>query len=310
MGATMSARARIVLPGPIVPIGRGQAAWPTRLDDLRDASPSAIYVGGELPALAGAVAVVGSRYADRDAIAFTHKLSGELALAGRVVVSGGADGVDAAAHEGCLAAGGPTVAVLATGLMRAYPAHRAPLFGEIARVGALVCESVSPSRVGAWSFLRRNRLIAALAECVIVVQAPARSGALSTARWAKSLKRRLFVVPSAPWDTRGEGGLALLRSGAQICTSVTDVLSLPARPAEQARLPGVGQRSKFKDDEGLLEPMRSLWRALVGGPKHPDELGVSLDMPAARVQEGLLTLILMGRSRRCADGSYENTRSP
>lgn len=306
----MSARARIVLPGPITPIGRGEAAWPAGFDDLQAASPGAIYVGGELPAFTGAIAIVGSRYADRDALAFTHKLSSELALAGRVVVSGGADGVDAAAHEGCLAAGGSTVAVLATGLLRAYPAHRAPLFAEIAREGALVCESVNPSRVGAWSFLRRNRLIAALADCVIVVQAPERSGALSTAGWANSLKRKLFAVPAAPWDARGAGGLALLRSGAQICTSVKDVLSLPARPAEQPLLPGVGQCSKLNDDEGLLEPMRSLWRALRGGPKHPDELGVSLDMPAARVQEGLLTLILMGRSRRCADGSYENTRSP
>lgn len=305
----MSARARIVLPGPITPIARGHVAWPSGFDDLPNSCPAAIYVGGELPALAGAVAIVGSRYADPDAIAFTHKLSSELALAGRVVVSGGADGVDAAAHEGALAVGGPTVAVLATGLMRAYPAHRAPLFAEIARDGALVCEAVDPSRVGPWSFLYRNRLIAALAECVVVVQAPARSGALSTARWAKSLKRKLLAVPAAPWDPRGAGGLALLRSGAQICTSVKDVLSLPARPAEQTLLPGVGQCSKLKDDEGLLEPMRSLWRALVAGPKHPDELGVSLDMPAARVQEGLLTLILMGRSRRCADGSYENTRS-
>jgi DNA processing protein len=310
MAALMSARARIVLPGPIAPIARGHAAWPAGLDDLRATVPRAIYVAGELPPLAGAVAIVGTRYADPDAIAFTHRLSSELAQAGRVVVSGGADGVDAAAHEGCLAAGGSTVAVLATGLLRAYPAHRAPLFGEIARQGGLVCESVDPNRVGAWSFLRRNRLIAALAECVILVQAPARSGALSTARWAKSLKRKLFVVPAAPWDVRGEGGLALLRSGAQICTSVTDVLSLPALPPAQALLPGLGQRPKFKDDEGLLEPMRSLWRALQGGSKNPDELGVSLDMPAARVQEGLLTLILMGRSRRCADGSYENTRSP
>lgn len=309
----MSARTRIRLPAPIVPVARAHPAWPAALDDLVALGEPAevLYVAGELPRGRPVVAIVGTRYADADGLAFARKLAADLALAGAVVVSGGAEGIDAAAHAGCLEAGGATIAVLATGLLRPYPAHHRVLFETIVRQGALVCEAVSPSRVGGWSFLQRNRLIAALAEAIVVVQAPVRSGACSTARWGRSLQRRIFAVPAAAWDVRGQGCLALLRSGAQICTSAKDVLSLPP-PADRREPQSGRKRSKeHNNDTGLSEPARSLWRLLRRGPSQPDALGVCLDMPPARVQEGLLTLLLMGRVRRCADGAYETTtRSP
>jgi DNA processing protein len=294
-------------------LARCDPDWPRLLRDLGDEAPDSLFVAGTVPSLDGAVAVVGTRYADEDALGFANELAAGLALAGHTVISGGAEGIDAAAHRGCLEAGGRTVAVLATGLVRAYPAHHAGLFGEIAASGALLCEELDPRWVRGWSFLRRNRLIAALAERVIVVQAPARSGALSTARWARTLGRQLYVVPAAPWDLRGQGCLEFLRSGdAQICTSATDVLSVPASEGS----PGAGSARRarpeeIKDVNDLSEPARALWEQLRRGPRCPDELSVCLDMPAATVQEGLLTLLLVGRVRRRADGTYEKTtRSP
>jgi DNA processing protein len=309
----MSARSRIQLLAPITPITPSHADWPPALDDLTAAGAAAgvLYVAGELPRAQPCVAIVGTRFADAEGLAFARQLAADLTDAGHAVVSGGAEGIDAAAHAGCLEAGGHTVAVLATGLLHAYPAHHRALFETIATRGALVCESVSPSRVGRWSFLRRNRLIAALAEAVVVVQAPARSGACSTARWARSLQRRIFAVPAAAWDVRGQGCLALLRSGAQICTSAKDVLSLPPAAVGEGALCRPNRPKEHNDDNGLSEPARSLWQLLQRGPSQPDALGVCLDMPAARVQEGLLTLLLMGRARRRADGAYETTtRSP
>ncbi|HKP56758.1 MAG TPA: DNA-processing protein DprA [Polyangiales bacterium] len=304
-------RAQIPLPAPPVTLRPTDPAWPIGLAYLTPADrPRQRFVAGALPDLRGAVAVVGTRYADEGALAFTHRLAAALARAGRTVISGGAAGIDAAAHRGCLDGGGRTLAVLATGLARAYPVHHAGLFTTIAGQGALICEDRDPSQVVASSFLQRNRLIAALAESVVVVQAPVRSGALSTATRARQLCRRLFVVPAAPWDVRGEGCLALVRSGAQICTSATDVLSVAGSGGRRGSGNTRRRAKEPKDAEELSESARALWKLLRRGPRYPDELSVCLDMPAARVQEALLTLQLVGRVRRRADGWYEKTGSP
>jgi DNA processing protein len=301
----------IPLPAPPIELRPADAGWPIGLSYLTPADrPPLLFVAGELPNLRGAVAIVGTRYADEQALEFTHKLAADLARAGRTVISGGAGGIDAAAHRGCLAGGGRTVAVLATGLSRAYPVQHAGLFAAIAGQGALVCEDRDPRQVEGRSFLKRNRLVAALAESVVVVQAPARSGALSTAHWARQLRRRLFAVPAAPWDVRGEGCLALVRSGAQICTSATDVLSVAAPGGRVSPRSRRLRPKESKDDEELSESARALWKLLRRGPRYPDELSVCLDMPAARVQEALLTLLLVGWVRRRADGWYEKTGRP
>jgi DNA processing protein len=281
------------------------AAWPVTLAELR-APPVCLNIAGQVPDLARAVAIVGTRFADPDAIAFAHRLAFELASRGSVIVSGGAAGIDAAAHEGALAAGGQTVAVLATGLDHAYPSHHASMFGQIAQSGALLSEFSGSARVpGGWVFLERNRLVAALAPSVVIIQAPARSGALSTARWAKKLKRRVFAVPAAPWDPRGTGCLELLSAGAEICTSAGDVLSLaPAAVAGSRRRRRVSGRdsSKFA---ALPAQARAVRRWLGVRHAHPDEISAALDMPAAEVQEALLTLMLSGICRQRPDGSYE-----
>ncbi|HEY2733974.1 MAG TPA: DNA-processing protein DprA [Polyangiales bacterium] len=266
-------------------------------------------IAGRIPSLAPAVAIVGTRFADDEALSFARRLAAELAACERVVVSGGAAGIDAAAHEGALDAGGRTIAVLATGLDRAYPAHHAPLFGRIAESGALLSEfdGRDVPRKG-WAFLKRNRLVAALAPTVVIVQAPARSGALSTARWAKRLKRRVFVVPGAPWDARAAGCLSLLAEGAEICASVEDVLSVGPSRGRRCRTRVTGRPSQeHKNDAGLSNQASAVRLWLRVRRAHPDEISAALDMPAAEVQEALLVLMLSGACRQRADGSYETT---
>jgi DNA processing protein len=292
--------ARIPLLVPPRTVTCADPGWPPGFADL-PRPPGAIEIAGVLPDLTGAVAIVGTRYADEEAMEFSQRLARDLVAAGRVVISGGASGIDAAAHAGAMIAGGATVAVLATGLERAYPARHAPLFGKIARTGALICEITSDTRSGGWMFLRRNRLVAALAQDVVVVQAPARSGALSTARWAKRLKRRLLAVPTRPGDPRGTGCLELLRKGAEICTSAADVLSLA--PSAASRLDAGPEEIRI-DDAGLSAQARAVWGCLRNRACHPDQISLELDMPANEVQEALLSLMLSGLCRQRTDGSY------
>lgn len=292
-------------------------AWPARLADLPD-PPTALRVRGELPILTGAVAVVGTRYADDDALAFARQLGRDLASAGRTVISGGALGIDAAAHRGALDVGGGTVSVLASGFAPAYPHANRNLFDAIERNGALLSEApdgVPPDR---WTFLRRNRLVAALAETVVVVQAPLRSGALSTAAVARRLDRPVFSVPYAPWDMRGAGCLQLLRRGARICTSLRDVLSVPAREAgkgpERAKEAAPEAEARpaeiTLDVSQLDEQGRAVWRALGTRPVHADNLARTLGVPIMRVQHALLELLVLGLAVEPSPGRYARKSEP
>ena len=282
---------------------RREPGYPAGLLQLPD-PPEQIRLAGSLPNLEHAVAIVGTRYADVDALRFTHDLSAELALAGCCVVSGGARGIDAAAHRGALSAGGKTVAVLATGFDRAYPSAHRELFSTIAARGALVTEAQDGWSPRPGLFLARNRLIAALSPQVVVVQAPFRSGALSTAGHAKRLKRQLFAVPGAPWNPRSAGTNSLLGEGALICTSVRDVLSVPPSKAQQAAPQPRGERKKAYDPEKLDEVSRAVLAALGHRPTHPDELARSTRFSPAVVQHALLTLVLEGAVGEHRPGRY------
>jgi DNA processing protein len=221
------------------------------------------------------------------------------------VISGGALGIDTAAHQGALEGGGPTVAVLGTGLGRPYPAPNRPLFAQIAAHGAVVTEHGDNVAVRGFSFLERNRLIAALAEAVVVVQAPARSGALSTAGFGFGLKRPVFAVPYPPWEPRGEGCLALLRRGANICTSIRDILSLPLRRGGKADLYLPGLEREAPCHEPLDEDCRVVMGALSRTrPTHPDELTIALGLHILKIRQALTQLQLRGLVIEVGPGMY------
>ncbi len=286
-----------------VMITAADPGWPPALAELPD-PPLWLRVAGMLPRSGPAVAIVGTRHADEDAVRFARQLAGDLCAAGVTVISGGAYGIDAAAHAGALEASGRTVAVLATGLAEAYPPRHGPLFGRIAEIGALVTEAMDDQRPFPGLFLARNRLIAALAETVVVVQAPGRSGALSTAYWAKRLGRMLLAVPAAPWESRGEGCLRLLRQGAKVCTSARDVLSVRSPEADTDHATSREEKENALDLAGLDEDERSVLGMLGHRPRYPDEIARNSGIAASRVQRALLTLMLQGMAEERGDGRY------
>jgi DNA processing protein len=214
--------------------------WPSALDDLAHASslherggvPVALWVKGpgRLDELAGsAVAVVGSRSATTYGATVAGEIGAVLGEAGHTVVSGAAFGIDQAAHRGALAVRGPTVAVLACGVDRAYPAAHRQLLDYIAEVGVVVSEAApgcAPTKI---RFLARNRLIAALGQGTVVVEAALRSGALNTASWAAGLSRVLMGVPGPVNSAPSVGVHQLIRArGALLVTDGHEVLEAVA----------------------------------------------------------------------------------
>lgn len=275
-------------------------AWPACLEALPD-PPERLRVAGELPFLDRAVSIVGTRRATPDAIALTERLAHELAEAGCVIVSGGAEGIDAAAHRGALEAGGLGIAVLAGGIRRPYPARHAPLFDRIATHGAVISETEDHATPYPATFLARNRLIAALGALVVVIQAPIRSGALSTAARARALGRPTLVFPWALHDPHGEGtNLLLARHGARACLGAEDVLeALGDRPSR--RLSRRAPRPRHSE----LEPdAAAVLEALAPTATYVDDLVRATSLPASRVQTILITLTLLGLALPDDRGAY------
>lgn len=215
----------------------GDPEWPSDLDDLDDAigddgvggTPPGVWVRGpvRLGDLAGAVAVVGSRAASVYGVETTRHLCAQLARAAVPVVSGGALGIDVAAHDATLGARGVTVAVLACGLDRVYPTQNTPILRHLAAEHALVSEQPPGSGPTRPRFLARNRLIAALTRGTVLVEAAVRSGALNTLGWAERLQRQVMCVPGPVTSVTSAGAHVWLRDGrATLVTSGADVLEL------------------------------------------------------------------------------------
>jgi len=205
----------------------GDLEWPRQLDDLGDSAPWALWVRGTVDlrlSVLRSVALVGARAATGYGTYVASSFASDLALAGWTVVSGGAFGIDAAAHTGSLAARGITIAVLACGVDVAYPPRHDALFERIAADGLLVSE-VPPGAVPHRTrFLVRNRVIAALTRGTVVVEAALRSGSLSTAHDAERLGRSVMVVPGPVTSAMSAGVHRELRNGALAVTSAQEII--------------------------------------------------------------------------------------
>jgi DNA processing protein len=229
LGAARAAGVRFVVPG--------GPEWPGQLDDLGDARPLGLWVRGR-PSLRmwalRSVAVVGARACTEYGAHMAATLAAGLAEDGWVVVSGGAYGVDGAAHRGALGAGGATVAVLACGVDRPYPRGHTQLIGRVAEQGLVVGElplgeHPTPSR-----FILRNRVIAALTRGTVVVEAAYRSGSLVTARAAQRLGRHTIGVPGPATSGLSAGVHELLRGEAVLVTDAAEVVELVGDMGELA----------------------------------------------------------------------------
>lgn len=215
----------------------GDPEWPVGLDDLDHeivvqglgGTPPGLWVKGPMPLteLATSVAMVGSRSASVYGIEVTRALVGSLVAAGVPVVSGGAKGIDYAAHDAALLAGGATVAVLACGVDRAYPLQHRRLLAHLGAEFAVVSEQPPGSAPTRLRFLARNRLIAALTRGTVLVEAALRSGALNTVGWAEQLSRPVMCVPGPVTSYVSQGvHLCLRRGGSMLVTHGSEVLEL------------------------------------------------------------------------------------
>lgn len=203
--------------------------WPHALDDLGANAPIALWVRGDPRrwAVTPRVSMVGARASSGYGDHVAAELAGDLAASGALIVSGGAYGIDGAAHRAALGVGGGTVAFLAGGVDRAYPAGHHGLLKQIADEGAVLSELPCGAAPTKWRFLARNRLIAALGDVTVVVEAGWRSGSLNTAGHAAALGRPLGAVPGSITSASSAGCHRLLREYDAVCvTSAADVREL------------------------------------------------------------------------------------
>ena len=272
-----------------VPIG--SRAYPTRLNDLHD-PPPVLFLRGEISLLEkDAVAVVGSRKATAYGRRTAEAIGRSLAAHGVVVVSGLALGIDGAAHRGALYARGGTIGVLGSGADRPHPPSHTRLFDKIGREGLLLSEFLPRTPPLPHHFPRRNRIIAALSRCVVVVEAAARSGALITMDHALDLGRDIFAVPGSLESPNSRGTNAMIRDGAGIVVSpeaVVDDLSWLTPSLETARREGPRPVS-FSDRD-----QERIWRVLESRTCHIDSLARAAGLKPARTLAALAALEMNG----------------
>ncbi|HEX9306619.1 MAG TPA: DNA-processing protein DprA [Anaeromyxobacter sp.] len=232
------------------------------------------------------VALVGSRHPDEYGEDLARELAAGVARAGLSIVSGGALGIDAIAHEAALDAGGHTIAVLGTGVDVVYPASHRALFERIVEAGgALVSELPDGTPGLPHHFPRRNRIVSGLSEAVVVVRAGERSGALITAAWARTQGVPVLAVPGDVRDPLSAGTTALLRGGAAVAASARDVLAalgLDGPRERQLALPALGG-----EESALLS-------ALARRPRHADEVARAAKLAPGAALAGLLALEVRG----------------
>lgn len=262
----------------------GIAPYPSRLRELPD-PPSVLYVDGQGEWLdeGPVVGIVGTRAATAYGERVTREIAGQLARAGALVLSGMARGIDGAAHRGALGAGGRSGAVLGTGVDIAYPAAHRSLHAELCERGVVVTELPPGERATGGSFPERNRIIAALSDLVIVIEAGQKSGALITASRALELGRVVAAVPGPIDSPQSAGSNELLRDGAQLIASPADALAL-AGLTPPPRAPAI--------DVGGVE--RVVWDALSRGALDLDALATRTALPARELMAAVTRLELSG----------------
>ncbi|WAC26674.1 DNA-processing protein DprA [Ancylobacter sp. SL191] len=280
----------------------GEPDYPALLREIDD-PPPLIAVLGRVDLLnRPCVGIVGSRNASGAGRTMTARLSRGLGEAGWVVVSGLARGIDAVAHEASLGTG--TIAVLAGGLDRPYPRENEPLMRAIAEQGVVLSEMPMGWEPRARDFPRRNRLVSGLSRGVVVVEAADRSGSLITARLAGEQGRDVFAVPGSPLDPRASGTNALIRQGATLVTSASDVLeglSLlhdTPRPLDAEE----GSDAGFDIPDPSDDARGRLLQLLGPTPLPVDDLVAMSGLSAGAVQILLLELELAGRLERHGGG--------
>jgi DNA processing protein len=292
----------------VSPFGEGE--YPPRLTTLAD-PPPLIYLRGSLtPADENAVAIVGSRSCTAYGIRMAERIAAGLVAAGWTVISGLARGIDAAAHRGALSAGGRTLAVLAGGLSKIYPPEHADLAERVVLQGALLSETPMTVDPQPGMFPARNRIVSGLARAVVVVEANARSGALITASHAAEQGREVFAVPGNVDSPASAGCHELIRKGARLIRSAGDLLEdlrgiAPPDPPDRRSTSAPSPPPPPAGPPPNLDPVQKQVWEMLASPRHADELGRELNLPASELTVLLMKLELARVIRRLPGNQYE-----
>lgn len=281
------------------------ARYPRILREIHD-PPIGLYQKGPWRWERPAVAIVGSRRTTLYGQSVAKRFASDLARAGYCIVSGLARGIDTAAHEGALDAGGATVAVLGNGIDIIYPPENLELFRRIAATGAIVSEFPFGRRADRQSFPMRNRVISGLCAAVVVVESDAAGGSMITAKFAGEQGRTLFAVPGRIDQATSRGCHQLIRDGAILCSSVEDIFDelgglSGLRPAQgESGSAGAGRVIELTDDE------RTAFECFKGGALLTlDELAAQTGLALEVLSPALMVLELKRLLVRRMDGAFE-----
>jgi len=279
--------------------------YPQLLRQIPD-PPLFLYTYGRLENSPAKLAMVGSRNATGYGMTTTKSLSGTLASLGLTIVSGMARGIDTAAHEGALAVGGQTIAVLGSGLEKIYPAENKKLFHRIAERGAVVSEFALMTGPEAHNFPIRNRIISGMSLGTVVVEASKNSGSLITARLAAEQNREVFAVPGSIQSFKSMGTHTLIKQGAKLVEHARDIIEeigpmirLNERPSRFNPARAAEKKPELTADEARV------FEALEPYPIHIDDLVRKTSMGPGKLSGILLKLELAGLIRQ-SPGKYFN----
>lgn len=293
--------------------------YPELLHRLPD-RPLVLFVDGDISCLNDriAVGVVGTRNPSYESIAVARKICADMAAKGAVTVSGGALGIDSAAHEGAIEGGGKTVCVMGCGLGSSYLRENEPLRREIARNGALITEYLPFTEATRYSFPARNRIISGVSHGVLVIEAGEKSGSLITARRAVEQGREVFAVPGSILTSAYTGVNRLIRDGAKVATCADDILSsfalmYPERlnlsknavlneteteiileNAVKQKVKESSARIKKNAPDTLDSDAKAIYELFGTEPIHADELCVMSGLPVSKVLSALMMLEFEG----------------
>ena len=271
--------------------------YPPLLKEIPDPPPF-LYVRGKLPATHRSISVVGSRHATDYGIETTRRLCGDLAGLGWNVVSGMAVGIDTAAHQGALAGGGLTVAVLGSGLERVYPRENLSLFHQISKNGAVVSELPVHADPDPHHFPARNRIISGMSLGTVVVEAARQSGSLITARLAAEQNREVFAVPGSVQSFKSSGTHLLIKQGAKLVEQTRDILEeLSFILQEPPPVPDTDDKKDGRLSDLPPEEQR-IAASLDAYPVQMDDLARRLQLPVAEISGLLLSLEIKGIVRQ------------
>jgi len=289
--------------------------YPAFLRTIHD-PPTGLYAKGRYAPPERAVAIVGSRRATLYGQQTARRLARELTRFGYTIVSGLARGIDSAAHEGALEAGGRTLGVLGCGIDITYPPESAELFHQVQASAGILSEFRFGTQPDRQTFPMRNRLISGLSQGVIVVETDVRGGSMITAGFAGDQGREVFAIPGRIDQASSRGCHRLIRDGATLVTCVDDILAelnsasqleMPLASPPHQDAPGPHPHRPPELPAGLGADERRLMACLSGGGiYHPDTLASEAGLPIQAVSSALLILELKQLVARRADGSYES----